>query len=115
MVYPSCPAVRLVQAVAPTADRRQRTSVRGHIQHGLPEQGGLSRAAQAEEQAYTVVRWAIEVAGRSREFIDSAALLSDVYAAQGMKIVLSGTDSLGFWFALRQVPFGAAGFDASML
>ena len=37
-----------------------------------------------------------------REFIDSAALLSDVYAAQGMKIVLSGTDSLGFWFALRQ-------------
>lgn len=33
-----------------------------------------------------------------RDFIDSAALLSDVYAAQGMKIVLSGTDSLGFWF-----------------
>ncbi len=37
-----------------------------------------------------------------RDFIDSAALLSDIYAAQGMKIVLSGTDSLGFWFALRQ-------------
>lgn len=37
-----------------------------------------------------------------RDFIDSAALLSDVYAAQGMKIVLSGTDSLGFWFALHQ-------------
>ena len=37
-----------------------------------------------------------------REFIDSAALLSDIYAAQGMKIVLSGTDSLGFWFALHQ-------------
>ena len=37
-----------------------------------------------------------------RNFIDSAALLSDIYAAQGMKIVLSGTDSLGFWFALRQ-------------
>ena len=37
-----------------------------------------------------------------REFIDSAALLSDVYAAQGMKSVLSRTDSLGFWFALRQ-------------
>lgn len=36
------------------------------------------------------------------DFIDSAALLSDVYAAQGMKIVLSGTDSLGFWFALHQ-------------
>lgn len=37
-----------------------------------------------------------------RDFIDSAALLSDVYAAQGMKIVLSGTDCLGFWFALHQ-------------
>lgn len=36
------------------------------------------------------------------DFIDSAALLSDIYAAQGIKIVLSGTDSLGFWFALHQ-------------
>ena len=36
------------------------------------------------------------------DFIDSAALVSDIYAAQGMKIVLSGTDSLGFWFVLHQ-------------
>lgn len=36
------------------------------------------------------------------DFIDSAALFSDVYAAQGMHIVLSGTDSLGFWFAQHQ-------------
>lgn len=36
------------------------------------------------------------------DFIDSAALFSDIYAAQGMKLVLSGTDSLGFWFALDQ-------------
>lgn len=35
-------------------------------------------------------------------FIDNAALLSDVYAVQGMKIVLSGTDSLGFWFAQNE-------------
>lgn len=33
------------------------------------------------------------------DFIDSAALFSDIYAMQGIKIVLSGTDSLGFWFA----------------
>lgn len=33
------------------------------------------------------------------DFIDSAALLSDIYAMQGIKIVMSGTDSLGFWFA----------------
>lgn len=35
-----------------------------------------------------------------KDFIDSAALFSDVFAAMGMKIVLSGTDSLGFWFAM---------------
>ncbi len=33
------------------------------------------------------------------DFIDSAALLSDIFVAMGMKIVLSGTDSLGFWLA----------------
>ena len=31
-----------------------------------------------------------------RDFIDGASLFSDVYAMFGMKIVLSGTDSLGF-------------------
>lgn len=36
------------------------------------------------------------------DFIDSAALFSDVFAAMGMKIVLSGTDSLGFWLAMDQ-------------
>lgn len=34
-----------------------------------------------------------------KDFIDSAALLSDIYASMGMKIVLSGKDSLGFWLA----------------
>lgn len=33
------------------------------------------------------------------EFIEGAALFSDVYVASGMKIVLSGTDSLGFILA----------------
>ena len=36
------------------------------------------------------------------KFIDNAALLSDVYVVQGMKIILSGTDSLGFWFAQNE-------------
>ena len=31
------------------------------------------------------------------DFIEGAALLSDIYATSGMKIILSGTDSLGFW------------------
>jgi len=33
------------------------------------------------------------------DFIEGAALLSDVFAASGMKIVLAGTDSLGFMFS----------------
>ena len=33
------------------------------------------------------------------DFVEGAALFSDVYAAGGMHIVLSGTDSLGFLFA----------------
>lgn len=32
------------------------------------------------------------------DFIEGAALFSDIYASSGMKIVLSGTDSLGFIF-----------------
>ena len=41
----------------------------------------------------------IDEATLMHDFIDGAALLSDIYAAEGMKIVLSGTDSLGFWLA----------------
>ncbi len=33
-----------------------------------------------------------------KDFIEGAALFSDIYASSGMKIVLSGTDSLGFIF-----------------
>lgn len=33
------------------------------------------------------------------DFIDTAAVLSDIYSQMGMKIVVSGTDSLGFAFA----------------
>lgn len=36
------------------------------------------------------------------EFVDTASFLSDIYAAMGMKIVLSGTDSLGLWFATHE-------------
>lgn len=35
------------------------------------------------------------------DFIESASLFSDVYAMMGMKIVLSGTDSLGFAIAAQ--------------
>ena len=36
------------------------------------------------------------------DFVDTASFLSDIYAAMGMKIVLSGTDSLGIWIAEKE-------------
>jgi len=41
-------------------------------------------------------------------FIDGASLFSDVYAQMGMKIVLSGTDSLGFSMSIDQELFDRA-------
>lgn len=42
---------------------------------------------------------AIDETTLMEDFIEGAALFSDVFAAGGMKIILSGTDSLGFLFA----------------
>ena len=36
-----------------------------------------------------------------RDFVSGSALLSDIYAGMQMKVVLSGTDSLGFWLSLK--------------
>lgn len=36
------------------------------------------------------------------DFIECAAIFSDIYASSGMKIVLSGTDSLGFAFSKEE-------------
>lgn len=36
------------------------------------------------------------------DFVEGAALFSDIYASSGMKIVLSGTDSLGFAFSKEE-------------
>lgn len=49
-----------------------------------------------EEQGYKYVF--INEVTLMEDFIEGAALFSDIYASSGMKIVLSGTDSLGFIF-----------------
>lgn len=41
-----------------------------------------------------------------KDFIDGASLLSDIYAMTGMKIVLSGTDSLGFVLSMADELYG---------
>lgn len=50
-----------------------------------------------EEHGYQYVF--IDEVTLMEDFIDGAALFSDIYANSGMKIVLSGTDSLGFVFS----------------
>ena len=50
-----------------------------------------------EEQGYRIVF--IDEVTLIEDFVEGAALLSDIFAASGMKIVLSGTDSLGFMFS----------------
>lgn len=49
-----------------------------------------------EEQGYKYVF--IDEVTLMKDFIEGAALFSDIYASSGMKIVLSGADSLGFIF-----------------
>ena len=44
----------------------------------------------------------------ARDFIVGASLLSDIFVPSGMRIVLSGTDSLGFWFAEDDALLGRA-------
>ncbi len=53
-----------------------------------------SALTDLEEKGYRYVF--IDEVTLMEDFIGNAALFSDIYAASGMKIVLSGTDSLGF-------------------
>ena len=53
-----------------------------------------------EQQGYHYVF--IDEVTLMQDFIEGAALFSDIYASSGMKIVLSGTDSLGFVFTKHE-------------
>ncbi|MBQ7276354.1 MAG: AAA family ATPase [Bacilli bacterium] len=52
-----------------------------------------------EEMKYKYVF--IDEVTQLEDFIEGSAIFSDVFASSGMKIVLSGTDSLGFMFAAK--------------
>ena len=53
-----------------------------------------------EENGYKYVF--IDEVTLMEDFIEGAAMFSDIYASSGMKIVLSGTDSLGFAFSKEE-------------
>lgn len=46
-----------------------------------------------------IINYLIDEVTLLEDFIDSASTLSDIYSMSGLKIVLSGTDSLGFYFS----------------
>ena len=50
----------------------------------------------------------IDEATYMSDFIEGASLLSDIFVANGMKIVLSGMDSLGFWITKSNELFDRA-------
>ena len=53
-----------------------------------------------EEQGYKYIF--VDEVTLMEDFIEGAALFSDIYAGSGMKLVLSGTDSLGFIFTKHE-------------
>ncbi len=53
-----------------------------------------------EEKGYKYVF--IDEVTLMEDFIEGAAIFSDIYASSGMKIILSGTDSLGFAFTREE-------------
>lgn len=53
-----------------------------------------------EENGYRYVF--IDEVTLMEDFVEGAAIFSDIYASSGMKIVLSGTDSLGFAFSKEE-------------
>ena len=53
-----------------------------------------------EEKGYKYIF--IDEVTLMEDFIEGAALFSDIYASSGMKIILSGTDSLGFAFTKEE-------------
>ena len=87
--------IRQVIAEMPEEMRRQTAFVQVTPQVDLAKINLDLR--QLKKQGYRYVF--IDEVTLMDDFIEGAALFSDIFASSGMKIVLSGTDSLGFVFS----------------
>lgn len=74
----------------------QKKAVFMQIQEGRTLADVNQDLMRLEKQGYRYVF--IDEVTLLEDFIEGAALFSDIFAASGMKVVLSGTDSLGFLF-----------------
>ena len=68
-----------------------------HIRRGMTLADIDHDLTELQERGYQYVF--IDEVTLTEDFIEQSAFLADIFAASGMKIVLSGTDSLGFLFA----------------
>lgn len=66
----------------------------------------ISDTAALKGQGFSI--FFIDEVTRIRDFIGSSYYFSDILASAGCRVVLSGTDSLGFWLACRNDLYGKA-------
>lgn len=90
----------LLQAIAemPPAERKKAVYIKARVTDTMADMNRDLKLLDSLGYRY----FFIDEVTLMEDFIDSASLFSDVYAMMGRKIVLSGTDSLGFWFTLNQ-------------
>lgn len=87
----------LIRQVIASMDAKMRAeTVFMQIQDGITLDEVNQDLRYLEEQGYRYVF--LDEVTLLEDFIEGAALFSDIFASSGMKIVLSGTDSLGFVF-----------------
>lgn len=79
----------------PEEERAKAVYIKARVMDSMADLGADLKALRAQGYRYAF----LDEVTLIEDFIDCASILSDIYAMQGMKIVLSGTDSLGFWMA----------------
>ena len=90
----------LLQAIAEMSpeDRAKTVYIKAQVTDTMADMNRDLKLLDSQGYRY----YFIDEVTLMEDFIDSASLFSDVYAMMGRKIILSGTDSLGFWFTLNQ-------------
>lgn len=79
----------------PTEERKKAVYIKARIGDNMAGLSSDLKTLKSQGYKYAL----LDEVTLMEDFIDCASILSDIYAMQGMKIILSGTDSLGFWVA----------------
>lgn len=87
--------IRQVIAAMSEAQRNKTAFLQMGLENSMADINHDLKLLEADGYGYVFIDEVTLVEG----FIQNAALLSDVFASSGIKIVLSGTDSLGFVFS----------------